>query len=124
MENASPDLWVTFFKSIMMLAVVLAVLIGGVYCLRVLMQNKLPAGKDAVIKSLATHYLAPKEKVVLLDVLGEKILLGVTAQSIQCLAVFDASDRIQNHNSTPRNESGNKTGSHDQPKAHHVTANS
>ena len=38
---------------------------------------------------LAVHYISPKEKILLLDVLNEKILIGVTPQNISQLATID-----------------------------------
>ncbi|MDO6745954.1 flagellar biosynthetic protein FliO [Gilvimarinus sp. 1_MG-2023] len=54
--------------------------------------------RSAVMKVVATLPLGTKERLVIVDVADKQLLLGVTAQSIQTLHVFDeaiASTEIQ-----------------------------
>ena len=91
---APPDLWITMLKSLGMLNIVLGLLIAVLYLARQLFYRKGgPAGKG-VIRMLASYHLAPKERIVLMDVLGEKILIGVTPQQIHCLAKISADQDI------------------------------
>jgi len=85
-----PDLWMTLLKSGMMLCIVLAVLFGVLYWMKRLLAGQSRFQGQGVIRQIASHHLAPKEKVVLLDVLGEKILIGITSQSISCLAKIES----------------------------------
>ena len=46
-------------------------------------------GDNGFISVLAVHYISPKEKILLLDVLNEKILIGITPQMISQLATIN-----------------------------------
>jgi flagellar protein FliO/FliZ len=83
---ASPDLWMTLLKSAAMLSIVLAIVIGVLWVMKRLFYNRGGYGEHGIIKMLASCYVAPKERILLIDVMGEKILIGVTNQSITCLA--------------------------------------
>lgn len=86
--GASSELWGAFLRSGAMLALVIAVLVLLLYAVkRFSPLNRSRAGKKE-IQVIAAHHLAPKEKLVLVDVLGRKILLGVTPQTITTLAAF------------------------------------
>jgi flagellar protein FliO/FliZ len=89
-----PDLWITLLKSGIMLCIVLAVLFSVLYWIKRLLSGQSSFHGQGVIKQIASHHLAPKEKVVLLDVLGEKILIGITAQSINCLAKIETGGEV------------------------------
>ncbi len=81
-----PELWITFVKSGATLCIVLGVLIIVLFVVkRVLQHNKIHM-KQGLLQILASHYIAPKEKIMLVEVLGEKILIGVTPQNINCIA--------------------------------------
>ncbi|MDY6823744.1 MAG: flagellar biosynthetic protein FliO [Thermodesulfobacteriota bacterium] len=82
----TPDLWMTMLKSAAMLCVVLAVLVFFVFILRRFVYQGGSTGRSNPIKILATSHVAPKERIVLVDVMGERLLLGVTSQSIHTLA--------------------------------------
>jgi flagellar protein FliO/FliZ len=89
---SAPELWVTLLKSFGMLSVVLAILIAVLWLLRRAYHHS-SGGQPGLIQILALHYVAPKEHIVLVDVLGEKLLLGVTPQQINLLTkITDAKD--------------------------------
>lgn len=85
----SSEIWAAFLKSGAMLAFVIALLVSLLYMVR----RFSPMGRTSKgrkeIRVLEAHHLAPKEKLVLVNVLDQKILLGVTPQTITTLAVFD-----------------------------------
>ncbi|MFY9941675.1 MAG: flagellar biosynthetic protein FliO [Desulfobacterales bacterium] len=83
---APPELWFSLLKSAAMLCIVLALLIGALYLMRRLFAQRGALGGAEIIKTLATQYVAPKERVILLDVLGEKLLIGATPHTITLLA--------------------------------------
>jgi flagellar protein FliO/FliZ len=83
---APPELWFSLLKSAAMLCIVLALLIGALYLMRRLFAQRGALGGAEIIKTLATRYVAPKERVILLDVLGEKLLIGATPHTITLLA--------------------------------------
>ncbi|MBF0118087.1 MAG: flagellar biosynthetic protein FliO [Desulfobacterales bacterium] len=74
-------------KSIGMLCIVIGILLGFLYLIRKLSHEHL--GRHPIIKIVANSYVSPKERVVLLDVLGEKILIGITSQNINFLAKIE-----------------------------------
>ncbi len=84
----SSEVWSAFARTFSMLLVVLIVLIFLFYLIKRL-SNKGSTRGEGLISVLAVHYISPKEKILLLDVLNEKILIGVTPQSISQLATID-----------------------------------
>ena len=85
-----PDLWITMLKSGVMLCIVLAVLFLVLYWMKRFLSGQSGIRGQGIIKQIASLHLAPKEKVVLLDVLGQKILIGITSNSINCLSTIEA----------------------------------
>ena len=82
----APDLWITLLKSAAMLSLVLGAIIGALYLMRRLFYGRGGQVDRGVIRTLASCYVAPKERILLIEVLGEKLLVGVTPHSINCLA--------------------------------------
>lgn len=91
----TPDLWITALKSMGMLFIVLSVLIAGLYGMKRLFYLGGNYSQSGVIKTLSSRYIAPKERIMLIEVLGEKILIGVTPQSINCLARIDQNGKFE-----------------------------
>ncbi len=85
---STPEIWAAFARIFFMLCVVLAALILLFYFIKRLSKQRGQKGDD-LISVIAVHYISPKEKLLLLDVLNEKILIGVTPQSISKLAIID-----------------------------------
>ena len=83
---ASPELWGTLLKSAAMLSIVLGLLIGVLFLMRRLFYGKTGTAGRGVIRTIASSYVAPKERIVLIEVLVEKLLIGVTPHAINCLA--------------------------------------
>ena len=77
-----------------MLSLVLGILLAVLYLIRRFYGNYTGAPDRGIIRTLATHYVAPKERIVLLDVLGEKILIGVTPQQINHLATISSDQEV------------------------------
>ena len=90
----APDLWITLLKSVAMLSLVLGVLLAVLYLIRRFYGRYSGASDRGLIRMVATHHVAPKERIVLLDVLGEKILIGVTPQQINYLATISNGQEI------------------------------
>ncbi len=80
--NTSSQIWFAFIKTFSMLFLVLAVIVLVFYFFRKFSTAKGVKGGKDFIKVLNVHHLAPKEKLVLLDVLGDTILIGVTPTNI------------------------------------------
>lgn len=88
--NTTSDVWFAFVKTFSMLFLVLALIVMVFYLVRKLSAAKgSGSGKD-FIKILCVHHLSPKEKLVLLNVLGDTILIGVTSAQISKIATVDS----------------------------------
>ena len=84
-----PDLWPTLLRSFAMLCVVLGLLLLFLYLVKRLSGYRRGEGGEGLIRLLAAYPVAPRERILLLEVMGERILVGVTPQHINCLAVLD-----------------------------------
>ncbi len=87
--NTDTDIWFAFARTFGMLFVVLAVFLLAFYLFRRFSGVAGGKGSRNLIQVLAVHHLAPKEKLVLVSVLKENILIGVTPQGISKLAVLE-----------------------------------
>ncbi len=81
-----PDLWGSIVQSFGVLLLVLALLVFVLWLVKRYAALPGTGGAQGRIRVLGALHLAPKERVMLLDVLGEKILVGVTAQQVSFLA--------------------------------------
>ena len=82
-----PDAGMLALKSGAMLLVVLAVLLLCVWLLKRVGNMSRLAGQGA-LRVRGTYHLGPKERVMLVDVEGIRLLLGVTPSGIQTLHTF------------------------------------
>jgi flagellar protein FliO/FliZ len=82
------DIWFAFARSFGMLFMVLALLLLVFYFLKRVMAAKTGNTNRDTIKVLTVHHLSPKEKLILVNVLDETILIGVTPQQISTLKVM------------------------------------
>jgi flagellar protein FliO/FliZ len=85
-EAGAPELWGTMLRSFGMLLVVLGILLLVLWLLRRYSLHQGSGAKQEVIRMVASLYVGPKERIALVDVLGEKILIGITPQQISYLA--------------------------------------
>ena len=87
--NTSTDIWFAFIKTFSMLFLVLAGIVLFFYLARKFFTAKGVKGGQDFIKVLSIHHLSPKEKLVLIDALGETILVGVTPTHISKISSID-----------------------------------
>ncbi len=74
-----------------MLFMVLALLLLVFYLLRRFLSARGGGGTRDLIKVLTVHHLSPKEKLILVNVLDETILIGVTPNQISKIKVMEKS---------------------------------
>ncbi|WP_022664708.1 flagellar biosynthetic protein FliO [Desulfospira joergensenii] len=92
--NTDSEIWIAFFRTFSMLFLVLALLLLIFYLLRRFSARKGLKGSGQLIRVLATHHLSPKEKLVLVNVMEETILIGVTPSAISKISTMDKSVSI------------------------------
>jgi len=94
MENIS--LVSSFVKMIFALAIVLGVLIAAMYFFKKFMQNTTPAADNkAVINIIASKYLSPKNSIILVEVLDQIIVVGISGQQMTTLACIDDPESVE-----------------------------
>jgi len=82
-------MWFAFARTFGMLFMVLALLLLVFYLLRRFLAAKGGGRSRDFIKVLTVHHLSPKEKLVLVNVLDETILIGVTPNQISKIKVME-----------------------------------
>jgi flagellar biosynthetic protein FliO len=88
MENIS--LWSSFLKMIFALAIVLGLLIGVMYFIKNFMQRTAPSSDNtALINILSSRYLGPKSSIILVEVMEQVIVVGISGQQMTPLARID-----------------------------------
>ena len=111
MESVS-FVW-SFFKMLAALAIVIAMMIGTAYVVKKYFYRS-PKRIDGnpMIDILSTRYLGPKNSILLVDVLGQVILLGVSTNQISTLGTISDLEALENlkklrlqHRALPASES-------------------
>ncbi len=87
--NSSADIWLAFAGTFSMLFLVLAVLILIFFLIKKFLTAKGGKKGKNFIRVLSVHHFSPKEKIVLVDVLGESILIGVTPTNISKISSLE-----------------------------------
>ena len=96
-----PDLINTGLKTAAMLCIVLGLLVLVLYLIKRLVYPKNKVKGDLLIKVLSTLHLSPKERLEVLEIAGERIVLGITTGSIRFLTKLgniNETDRTSNDN--------------------------
>ena len=90
------DFLASLLKMISALAVVLGVMLAGLWAVRRFM-NKTGAKVDdgQMIRVLSTRYLGPKSSILLLDVLGSVIVVGVSGTQMTLLTTITDEDSLE-----------------------------
>ncbi len=79
----------SFLKMIFALAVVLGLLIGVMYFVKVFMQQTSPVSDGQLINIISSKYLGPKNRIILVEVLGQILVVGISNQQMTTLASID-----------------------------------
>lgn len=88
MENIS--LMSSFLKMIFALAVVLGLMIGIMYFLKNFMNRPAPSGNQQdLINIVHSKYLGPKSSIMLIEVMDQLIVVGISGQQMTTLAHID-----------------------------------
>ena len=82
---AEVSLLSTGFRAIAMLFIVLGFLVLVLYLMKRFLLLRRGVKGDLFIKILSSLHLSPKERIEVIEILGEKIVLGVTPGNISFL---------------------------------------
>ncbi len=91
-------------KMLFALAVVLGLLIGTVYFLKRFMTPMGGGDEGQAIRILASRSLGPKSSILVVDILGKVVALGVTGAQISVITELDdpsALDRLKSRGGAP-----------------------
>jgi len=91
---SQPDLWGTGLKTFAMLCIVVAILILVIFLMKRFFYLKDGSGHGQLIKILSSHHVSPKERIALIDVVGEKIVIGITPENITFLTKIEKSEAL------------------------------
>ena len=82
----------SFLKMLVALAIVLGLMIGAMYILKKFLLQTPPGMDDgSTIQVLATRYLGPKNSIMLVNVLGQLIVIGLSNQQMSLLTTISDS---------------------------------
>ena len=105
---APPELWGPLIKSAGMFCVVLALLLMGLYVIKRFWVEGRRAGQQGIIRSVAAYSVAPKSRLIVVNIRGEHLLLGVTPQQINFLTKLDPQEEVAGDSGgpPPENQAG------------------
>jgi flagellar protein FliO/FliZ len=90
------DFIASLLKMVSALAVVLGIMLAALWFVRKLMKKTGTGVDDGhAIRILSTRYLGPKSSIMLVDVLGSVIVVGVTAGQISMLTTITDEDSLE-----------------------------
>ncbi len=98
----------SFLKILFALAIVLGLMIAAVYLMRRFMNHTSAGHRDgSLIQVISTRYLGPKSSILLVDVLGKGIALGLSNGQMTLLTVIDDSEALEKMKSLRQSEPPN-----------------
>lgn len=91
---SQPELWGAGLKAFGMLCIVMAILILVLFIMKRFLYLKGNSSHGQFIKMLSFHHITPKERIALIDVVGEKIVIGITPDNITFLTKIEKSEAL------------------------------
>ncbi|MEA3416202.1 MAG: flagellar biosynthetic protein FliO [Thermodesulfobacteriota bacterium] len=92
----SPELFPSFLKIISALAVTVGAMVVAAYMFKKLMRRTGgEINNKELIKILSTKYLGPKSSIMLIDVLGNIMVIGVSSSKISLLTEIVDSEFLE-----------------------------
>jgi flagellar protein FliO/FliZ len=87
----------SFFKMLTALAIVIALMIGAMYLLKkYFYQPSSTINGNTMIRIISTCHLNPKNSILLVDVLGQVMLLGVSNHQMSILGTITDPKALEN----------------------------
>ncbi|CAN2039380.1 flagellar protein FliO/FliZ [Candidatus Magnetomoraceae bacterium gMMP-15] len=90
---SQPDLWETSIKSLAMLSVVIGTIVVVLFFIKKFTLNR--GHRYSGIKIISSCHIAPRKQILLIDVMNEKLVIGVTRDRINCLARIEKSSEFE-----------------------------
>ncbi len=88
--------WLSFFKMLAALALVLGLLVGGMYFLgRIMQRTSAGANDSGVINIVAARYLGPKSSIMLVEILDNFIVIGLANNQISHLGAISSPEALE-----------------------------
>lgn len=82
----SPDIYASLFKMILALGIILSLLFIALFLFKKFIGRKMGiTGQDQSIRVIASAYIGPKKSIALVDISGERIVVGITPNHISML---------------------------------------
>lgn len=91
METGNIDLYSELLKTFGVLAVLLAIIIGSLYLFKKLIGLKTAGADISSISLLSSFHLSSREKLVVVEIEGKRLLLGVTQNNISLITRLEDS---------------------------------
>lgn len=88
------DILSTGLKTAAMLFIVIGLLVLVLHFIKRFLVARRGEEGDLLIRVLATHHLSPKERIEIIEVSGERMVLGVTPGHINFLSKLDGLGKI------------------------------
>ena len=86
----------SFVKMLTTLAIVIGILVGAMFLMKKYFYRSPAAmGGNAMIRPLGSYALGPKNRIVLVEVLGEVLLLGVSDHQMSLLTAVTDPDSLE-----------------------------
>jgi flagellar protein FliO/FliZ len=89
-----PDLWGAGIKTLAMLCIVIGILILVLFLVKRFLFLREGPWQGQLIRVLSSYHVTPKERIALIDVAGEKMVIGITPGNITCLAKIDKPEAL------------------------------
>jgi flagellar protein FliO/FliZ len=87
----------SFFKMLAALAIVIALMIGAMFLLKkYFYQSTAASNGNSMIRVISTCHLGPKNSILLADVVGQVILLGVSNHQMSILGTITDPEALEN----------------------------
>jgi flagellar biosynthetic protein FliO len=98
----------SFLKILFALAVVLGLMVAAAYLIRRFMNHPSSGHRDgSLIQVVSTRYIGPKSSILLVDVLGKGIVLGISNGQMTLLTAIDDSQALEKMKTIRQAETSN-----------------
>jgi flagellar protein FliO/FliZ len=98
----------SFVKILFALAVVLGLMVGAVYLMRRFLNQPSSGHRGgSLIQVVSTRYLGPKSSILLVDVLGKGIVLGLSNGQMTLLTAIDDGQALEKMKTFRQSEPSN-----------------